>query len=272
MERGSLMFEFVKMIHEALGAESTWAVVLVTAVIFAVVGAGAGLLVDRAYKHSPAYKVEHASKSDEVSSESIARIRGLLAEGNRIVQTCQSAADPYHTPASSRADLVNLIVDFENRAETILSMDSDPRLQKMWRNAVLYGTPEKTPSIALYCTQLNVKTDMLNRILKRKLTTRQQLRGQLERFIREGVSLRANCAKGETDAAKTIDDQINWTSKVMEWPGDNFDETYQDQFNSVAPESADTWSKYSAPIKGPCERMQPRIEVLESIYKELGTT
>jgi hypothetical protein len=142
----------------------------------------------------------------------------------------------------------------------------------MWRNTVLYGMPDKTPSIALYCTQLNVKMDMLNRILKRKLTTSQQLRGQLERFIREGVSLRANCAKGEADAAKTIDDQLNWISKVMQWLGDNFDETYQDQFNSVAPESADIWSNYSAPIKGPCERMQPRIDVLESIYRELGTT
>jgi len=272
MKRGSLMWEAIRAIHEALGIEATWAFVLIIAATFAVLTGAAAWVVDKGYKHSEVYKAAHLLKSDETSSESVSRIRGVIAEGNRIVSMCQSVPDPYHTPASSRADLANLIVDFEKRAETILSMDSDPRLQKMWRNAVLYGTPEKIPSIAMYCTQLNVKMDMLNRILKRKLTTRQQLRGQLERFVREGISLRKTCAKSEADAGKAIDAQLNWMSKVLDWLGDNFDETYQDQFNSVAPDSDELWHNYSAPIKGPCERMQPRIDVLESIYTELGTT
>ena len=271
MKRGSFMWETIRAIHEALGIESTWAFVLIIAGVFAFLSGSVAWVVDRGYKNSEVYKASHAPKSDENTSESVSRIRALIAEGNRVVQTCQSVPDPYHTPAISRGDLANSIVEFQTRAETVLSMDSDARLQKMWRNAVLYGTPEKVPSIALYCTQLNVKMDMLNRILKRKLTTRQQLKGQLERFAREGVSLRNTCAKSEADAGETVDDQLSWISKVMEWLGDNFDETYQDQFNSVAPESDELWKNYSAPIKGPCERMQPRIEVLESIYKELGT-
>jgi hypothetical protein len=114
--------------------------------------------------------------------------------------------------------------------------------------------------------------DVLNRILKRKLTTRQQLRGQLDRFIREGDSLWEACARSEANGAKSLDDRLNWITKVLQWLGDNFDETYQDQFNSVAPETDERWENYSAPVKGPCERMKPRIDVLKSIYNELGTT
>jgi len=264
------MFEFIKMIHEALGIESTWAFVLVVASVFALLGGGVGFLVDKQYKNSSAYKAGHALQNPD--NESVGQIRSLLADGNRIVQMCQSVPDPYHTPASSRAELANVIVQFENRADTILSMDPDPQPQRMWRKAVLYAAPEKTPSIALYCTQLNVKMDVLNRVLKRKLTTHQQLQGQLERFIREGVSLRATCTKGQNDATNVAHDQLNWISKVMDWLGDNFDESYQDQFNSVAPEPNNTFQDYPPSVKGPCERMQPRIEVLESICKELGTT
>lgn len=168
MKRGSLMFELVRAIHEALGIESTWAFVLVIAAIFAFLSGGAAWIVDKGYKNSLTYKTEHASKSNDEPNESVARLRGLLADGNRIVQMCQSVPNPYHTPASNRADLANMIAEFETRVETVLSMDPDPRPQKMWRGAVLYGAPENPPSIAMYCTQLNVKMEMLNRIVKRK--------------------------------------------------------------------------------------------------------
>jgi hypothetical protein len=210
------------------------------------------------------------SKPEKDSGETVIRVRELLAEGNRIVQVCQTVPDPYHTPASNRADLANMIAEFENRAETVLSIDPDPRPQKMWRGAVLLSAPQNPIPIALYCTQLNVKMDILQRILNRKLTSRQQLKGQLERFIRDGVALRSSCLRGPGEAGQVFDTQINWMSKVMEWLGDNFDESYQDQFNTAAPGSRE-FGEYPDPVKGMCQRMQPRIEVLESIYKELGS-
>jgi hypothetical protein len=99
------MFEFAKLIHEALGIESTWAVVMVTALIFALVGGGAGWLVDSQYKHA---LVAQAPKADDKST---GRIRQLLVDGNEIVRVCQSVPNPYQTPASTRADLANQIVD-----------------------------------------------------------------------------------------------------------------------------------------------------------------
>ena len=263
------MWETIRAIHEALGIESTWAFVLIVACVFAFLSGSAAWIVDKGYKNSSVYKTAHSPQAQS-DPEIMSRIRELIADGHRIVQTCHTVPDPYHTPASNRADLANQIVQFESRAETILSLDADPRPQKMWRNAILRGAPQNPPSIALYCTQLNVKMDILQRILARKLATRQQLRGHLERFIREGAALQASCRSGAELASKSFDSQLNWTNKVMEWLGDNFDENYQDQFNTATPKNQE-FGEYPDPIKGPCQRLQPRIEVLESIHTELGS-
>lgn len=46
------MIDIVRTIHEALGIESTWAFVLIVAIITGAVGGGAAWLVDRSYKRS----------------------------------------------------------------------------------------------------------------------------------------------------------------------------------------------------------------------------
>ena len=48
------MFEIVRAIREALGVESTLGFVAIMALAFAFLGAGAGWIVDRAYKNTSA--------------------------------------------------------------------------------------------------------------------------------------------------------------------------------------------------------------------------
>jgi hypothetical protein len=54
------MFETVETIHKALHIESTWVFVMVVALAFATVGAGAGWLVDQSYKNSAEYRESHS--------------------------------------------------------------------------------------------------------------------------------------------------------------------------------------------------------------------
>lgn len=88
---------------------------------------------------------------------------------------------------------------------------------------MLWAVPEKVPSIAIFCTELNVKIDILNRILIRKTMSAQQRIGQLSRFISEGNSIKQACIDDDKSA---LGRETQWMIKVMQWLGDNFDDNY----------------------------------------------
>lgn len=92
------------------------------------------------------------------------RISSLIAEGRRLQRHCKGIPNSYKTPAASVPDLANAIVEWQQRVEILLSFDLDPAPLQKWESAILYGTPESVPSIAIYCTVLGVKMDALSEI------------------------------------------------------------------------------------------------------------
>ncbi|HEY2497701.1 MAG TPA: hypothetical protein VGK24_11575 [Candidatus Angelobacter sp.] len=202
------------------------------------------------------------------NQEFVSRLSALISEGNSLQTTCQGVPDPYKTPAQHRADLANAILGWKQRTENALTFDSDPRPLQMWKAAVLWSVPEKIPSIALYCTELNVKIDILNRILARKTITVQQRVGQLSRFISQGNSIQQACI----DDDKSPDSQeTQWMIRVMQWLGDNFDDNYAQDFNHALHTSAAMPGNHSPEIIAIWKRTHARIDVLTRIRQELTT-
>lgn len=216
---------------------------------------------------------ETSSRPAEASSSSggqefVSRLNALISEGNSLQATCQGVPDAYKTPASNRSDLANSILGWKQRTENALTFDSDPRPLQMWKAAVLWAVPEKVPSIAIYCTELNVKIDILNRILTRKTMSAQQRIGQLSRFISEGNSIKQACIDDDKSA---LDQETQWMIKVMQWLGDNFDDNYAQDFNHALYPSTTMPGKHPPDFIAVWKRMQARVDVLSNIKQELVT-
>jgi hypothetical protein len=256
------MFEIVKAIHEALGVRSTWAFALVVAAAGAVLFGVIGAIVDLGYKNS----LKEGKPDPSRGSDIINRISALISEGNSLQNTCQTVPDPYKTPAQNRADLVNAIGSWKQRVENALAFDSDPRPLQIWKAAVLWHVPETPEKVALYCTELNVRMDSLNRILARKTLTPEQRIGQLNRFISEGNSIKQTCLSD-----KVMDtDETQWMTKVMQWLGDNFDDTYAQDFNHALHPVTTMPGNHPPEITAMWNRMQARIDVLNNVKSELS--
>jgi hypothetical protein len=220
-----------------------------------------GKLLNETSSHHPAVAASG-------SVESISRISALISEGNSLQVTCQSVPDSYNTPVQNRADLGNAIVNWKQRVENVLSFDSDPRPLQMWKQAILYSTPQKIMSIAIYCTELNVKMDVLNRVLGRKTMTPQQRIGQLSRFISEGNSIKQGCIDGDKFA---FNQENQWMTKVMQWLGDNFDDNYAQDFNHALYPSIAMPGTHPAEFVAVWRRMQARGDVLSNIKQEIAS-
>jgi hypothetical protein len=125
-------------------------------------------------------------------------------------------------------------------------------------------------SIAIYCTELNLKMNVLNRILTRKSLTVAERIGQISRFISEGNSIKQAC---QADAGQLADEnEGQWMLKVMQWLSDNFDEHYAQDFNhALHPADGPMPGDHSEEIKRIWNRTHARTEVLGRIKKELSS-
>jgi len=159
------------------------------------------------------------------------RLGGVIVEGTQIKKLCEAIPMPYTTPATNRPDIANAIANWQMRVDVVLSLDSDPRAAKIWNRAVLYSAPTPQPSIAIYCTVLNVKLDALNRIQRVISTSSQQQIAQLQNLIAEGSTLRDSCMNND-NLNSVIQQEVNWVGKASDWLTDNIDESYSREFNS----------------------------------------
>jgi hypothetical protein len=167
------------------------------------------------------------------TDETAIRIRQLMTEGSSMQQTCQSVPNPYQTAPETRADLMNAIVDWQKRAEAVLSMDIDVYVVTLWKKAVVYSNPHP-PNVADYCTILNVKMATLGKILQRKSASPAQTQSRLESLIHEGESLMSFAVESDSESEIT-DKEMSWTGKVYDWLALYMSDSYAADFNSSGP-------------------------------------
>jgi hypothetical protein len=202
--------------------------------------------------------------------ETAIRIRQLMTEGSSMQQTCQSVPNPYQTPPTARADLMNAIVDWQKRTEAVLTMDSDGYVVTLWKKAVVFSNPHP-PSVADYCTTLNVKMDTLGRIIQRKSASPAQTQSRLESLIHEGESL-MTFAVESNNKSEITNREMNWTGKVSDWLALYMSDSYAADFNSSGPGVG------QPPQKPKTEsglkiwrRNRARVETLRRIMGEIST-
>ncbi len=260
----STVFEIVEAIHKALHTQSTFVLVLVSFIVIGLIGGGVMWLIDIGYKNE---LQERAARRDN-GIDLRAKIGDLLSEGNRLQATCQSVPNSYHTPPEARADLANSIVNWQQRAETLLSVDPDPYVSILWQRAILYSNPHP-PAISDHCTVLAVKMDTLQKILSRKNTTPIQVQNKIQSLIAEGESLKSFAIESADEKAIS-ENEMSWVSKTYDWLRIYLNDSYQSDFNNAS-------SSASVPKETPksqsglaiWQRNKARVDALRRIYDEL---
>jgi hypothetical protein len=239
------------------------AVAILGAIFACVSWAVTGLVLDKAESRQ-----QEPPKQD--GSQLKSRLGGVIVEGAQIKKLCEAISMPYTTPATNRPDIANAIANWQMRVDVVLSLDSDPRAAKIWNRAVLYSAPTPQPSIAIYCTVLNVKLDALKRIQRVISTSSQQQIAQLQNLIAEGSTLRDSCMNND-NLNSVIQQEVNWVGKTSDWLTDNIDESYSREFNSSPlndgmlmpgnhpPELAAIW-----------KRTKGRMDTLERFAREVN--
>src|SRR6267142_5238704 len=211
-----------------------------------------------------------ASDETERTLDLRSQINGLIAEGTRINNQCQSIPTPHEVPIETKPEIANSIVNWQQRAEAVLSLDVDQRPLQMWNKMVVSTTPGQASNVGFYCAVLNSKIGVLNRIMKCKNTTPKQLMGQLSSLITEGDSLRQSCVDTK-DVNEIQTREFSWLSRVHIWLDDNFDEEHFQAFNH-APLNTEMNMPGDRPseIASIWKRTKERIDVLSGFSKEFS--
>jgi uncharacterized protein YjiS (DUF1127 family) len=258
------LFELVEAIHKALHTQSALVFVIVCFLVFGSLAGGVAWLIDLGYKNELR---EKPSPNDEIDLRT--RISELLSQGNRLQATCQTVPNPYHTPPEARADLANSIVNWQQRAETILSLDPDPYVAMLWQRAILYSNPHP-PAVSDYCTTLGVKMDILEKILSRKNTTPAQIRSKMQGLIEEGESLEEFALEsGDEKAIK--EREISWVGKTYDWLRIYLNDSSQSDFNNAGSSAANPKQPpRNQSSLAVWQRTKARVDALRRISNELN--
>jgi hypothetical protein len=221
-----------------------------------------------------AYEAEqHKKERGEGENPQIRfRLGALLSEGANMQQVCQSVPNSYQTPPQARADLMNQILNWQQRAEAALAVDTDPYVLQMWQKAILYGDPKQPPSVALYCTVLGVKMQALRHIINRKDATPQQIQARLQTFIDEASFLESFFLNSQ-DEQMIQSREIEWFSKVYEWLQTYLDESYAEEFNKAVTGVGESQPGVKIlPGVAAWKRIQERVGALQRILREVKST
>lgn len=133
--------------------------------------AGAYFAAYTVHKQREAIPAPSASSTAAQSDIALrTRISALIGEAVKLQEQCQSVPNAYKTPAGATPLLTKALFDWKQRVQDVLAMDLDPEPLQKWQGAILYTSPEdaKNPSIATFCTELNVKLATLREIAKQK--------------------------------------------------------------------------------------------------------